>query len=166
MHDLYEAIRLLNKLDSKEPEVIKITVIVNKDDSIEERLPSGNKDEVYDDQTLEDWYDFANTIECTIDNFCDIVNMSISKNPNSLSEYIDFYVYDENGNKKDYLVDLRLSDHKATTNARELRKKNAHKLDSNPGFVTVLVNDKQFDSYDQAINYIRSTLARKSFTTS
>lgn len=138
-------------------ELIKINVdVIVENASISEKLPDGSK--VYDEQTLEDWYDFASSVENIVDNLTDTVNISLSKTRGSLSEYIDFYVYDLNGNKKNYLIDLRLSDHKQTTNGRTNRKNKASKIDSNFILKSIIVNDRQYNSYSDAIFAVKKLI--------
>ena len=160
MNIIQEAFEKLSKLSEEDSgvKVIKINVVVEPE-SLYEGLPDGSG--IYDEQTLEDWYDFAATIEGIINNFGEIANISLSNHSNSLSEYIDFYSLDENSNRKNYLIDLRLSDHKATTSAKELRKKRVSKIDTNYVLKSVIVNDRQFKSYGEAINYIREMLAKE-----
>lgn len=122
---------------------IKIDVIVSG--GIDEKIVYGRIEDKYDEQTLEDWYDFAATVEGIINRKFIVKNISLSKNPNSLSEYIDFYRKDENGDRKEGLVDLRLSS-------------NAKKSDKNYRLVSVVVNEKQFDSYTSALKYINTLL--------
>ena len=133
---------------------INIEVLVEP--KLGEDVVSGNPEDKYDDQTLEDWYDFASNVEGLIDKIGTVVNVSESKQ--SLSQYIDFYAKDKDGNKLNGLVDLRLSDHKSTSNARKLRKKKAQKLDPHFRLVSVIVNKKQFDSYEDALIYIEKLL--------
>ena len=135
--------------------IIEVEVIVEP--IIDEAIPSGKGN--YDDQTLEDWYDFAATIEGIIDNFCDTVKISLSKNPDSISEYIDFYSYDENGNKRNYLIDLRLSDHGSTVSARKVRAKHAKKLNTNYRLESIIVNGSTVKSYNEAIKKLQEILA-------
>ena len=159
MFDLREAFKVLNELmdEADKPEIIKIEVIVQPVD-ITEGLPDPSSGK-YDEQTLEDWYDFASTVEGIVDNFCDVVNISLSKNPDSLSEYIDFYVYDEEGNRKNYLIDLRLSDHGGTENARQVRKKHAKKIDNTFILRSIIVNNNTVKSYNEAVQKVRKLLA-------
>ena len=135
---------------------IKIEVIVSND--LDEKIVSGNPEDKYDEQTLEDWYDFASNVEGLIDQKFFVNNISLSKQPESLSEYIDFYRKDEDGNRKEGIVDLRLSDHGATTNARRNRINKIKKIDPNYKLVSVIVNERQFDSYDEALEYVKKLL--------
>ncbi|MDY6431005.1 MAG: hypothetical protein SPL00_04365 [Bacilli bacterium] len=129
---------------------ISIEVLVEPD--LDEDIVSGNAKEIYDDQTLEDWYDFASNVEGLIDKIGTVMNVSESKQ--SLSQYIDFYVNNKNGDKLEGLIGLRLSDYKSTSNARKLRKKKAQKIDQNYRLVSINVNKKQFDSYEDALSHI------------
>lgn len=140
--------------------LLKIEAIVKPVEDIHEELPSGNQNEIYDEQTLEEWYNFASTVEGIIDNFCDVINVSLSKRVDSLSEYIDFYSYDEDGNRKNYLVDLRLSDHRSTYNSRSNRIRKVKRLNTNYELIGVVVNNKTFKTYSDAIKYIRKILAK------
>ena len=139
---------------------IKITVEVNVEpqSEINEDIVSGNPEDKYDEQTLEDWYNFASNIEGIIEKNFIIQNISLSKNVESLSQYFDFYRKDEDGNKVKGLVDLRLSDHRQTTNARRVRKNRVSKIDLDYRLVSVIVNGKQFKSYEEALTKIESLL--------
>ena len=75
MLTIQEALKLLNEMASEEEKAKVINVEIIVDTDIDEGLPSGNKDEKYDEQTLEDWYDFASTIEGIIENFSDTVDV-------------------------------------------------------------------------------------------
>ena len=161
MINLQEIFEKLNTIDEEELSRIHVEVIVEKNYLNEDKLPSGDKSVKYDEQTLEDWYDFASTVEGIVDNLSDIVNISLSKNPDSLSEYIDFYIYDAEGNRKNYLIDLRLSDHGQTNNARSNRKRKVAKIDSNYILKSIIVNDKIYHSYSQAIQAVRELLAKE-----
>lgn len=158
-----EALNLLNEMATEEEKARIITIDVLVESDLDEDLPSGNINDKYDEQTLDDWYDFAETVEGIIDNFCDVVDISLSKNKESISEYISFYSYDENGNRKNYLVNLRLSDHGKTNRGRETRKRKVSKIDPNYMLKSVIINNKQFKSYDEAIQYIRKILAKDLF---
>lgn len=163
MFDLKEAFKLLDELSSEEDkhEIINIDVCVECAD-IDEDLPSGNINDKYDEQTLEEWYDFAANVEGIIDSLGEVVNVSLSKQPDSLSEYIDFYSFDKNGNKKNYLIDLRLSDHAATSNSRRTRKHHVSKLNPTYEMFSIIVNNNsKFKSYSEAINYLRQYLVNK-----
>ena len=140
--------------------LLKIEAIVKPIEDIQEELPSGNQNEIYDEQTLEEWYNFASTVEGIIDNFCDVINVSLSKHADSLSEYIDFYSYDKDGNRKNYLIDLRLSDHRSTYNSRSNRIRKVKRLNTNYELIGVVVNNKTFKTYSDAIKYIRKILTK------
>lgn len=153
---VYDSVSLGEDLHEDTDLKISVNVFVSND--FEEGVVSGDKNTEYDEQTLEDWYDFAATIEGIIERQFIVENISISKNPKSLSEYIDFYRQDENGDRKDGLVDLRLSDHGLTTNGRQVRKRRAARIDKNYRLISVVVNDKIFDSYGAAIKHIEGLL--------
>lgn len=150
---------IIDKLEESKIPTIKINVIVES--SLEEELPPyNNTDGNYDEQTLEDWYDFAANVETLVENKFIVKNINLSKNPNSLSEYIDFVSKDSDGNEVGHLIDLRLSDHGASSGARNLRRKKAKKLDPYAQLVSVIVNDRTFNSYEEALEYVRNLLAR------
>ena len=136
---------------------IKVEVLVEPN-FVDEKMVSGNIEDKYDDQTLEDWYDFASNVEGMVDRKFIVVNINMSKREDSLSEYIDFYKKDENGDKKEGVIDLRLSDHKSTQSARQNRKRKVSKIDKDYKLVSVIVNDKHFDSYDEALKHIEELL--------
>ena len=121
----------------------------------EDYLPSGTFEDKYDDQTIEEWNDFVSNVETLIEKQGDITNISHSANKNSLSTYIDFLL---NNAVEPGIIDLRISDHKQTTDARNVRRKHAKKLDPNARFVSIIVNDKTFNSYSDALNYLQKLL--------
>ena len=121
----------------------------------EDYLPSGTFEDKYDDQTIEEWNDFVNNVETLIEKQGDITNISHSANKNSLSTYIDFLL---NNAVEPGIIDLRISDHKQTTDARNIRRKHAKKLDPNARFLSIIVNDKTFNSYSDALNYLQKLL--------
>ena len=104
---------------------ININVVVEK--AVNKEIMSNNIEDKYDDQTLEDWYNFASNIESIIDKNFIVKKISISKNKTSLSEYINFYRKDKNEQPKEVLLNLRLLDHKSTTNSRRVRKNKVKK---------------------------------------
>ena len=137
-------------------EKFNVNIEVFVESIIDEDIVSGNKEDKYDDQTIEDWYDFASNVEGLIEKNGAIVN--IFENKQSLSQHIDFYVKNGKGNYLSGLIDLRLSGHKSITNARKLRKRKDQKHDPNFSLVSVIVNKKQFDSYEDALVYIDNLL--------
>ena len=138
--------------------LISINVIIKP--ALDEGVMSSDIEVIPDDQALEDWYDFADNVESIIKNFGEIENISMSNNPQSVSEYIDFYTYDKEGNLKDYMIDLRLSNHKSTTNARTNRKSKASKITGKYKLASVVVNDKSYTSYDDALKAVKLLLAK------
>lgn len=166
MNEIIKAFKILNSMtdEENEHELITINVYVEPEE-FNEALPSGNKGDTYDDQTLSEWYDFASTIEDIINSFGVVINISLSNNLNSLSEYIDFYTFDTEGNVKNYLIDLRLSDHKQTTNARRNRLKHVKQLTAgNFKLESIVINqNSRFESYEDAIQYLKTFLAKDLF---
>lgn len=158
MFNVYEMYKLLNELDdnSENPQVISIYTTI-------QLLPNELTENVnkLSEQEVEEWFDFASTVEGIIDNFGEVMNTSISNRPDSISEYIDFYCYDEDGNKKNYIVDLRLSDHKSTNLARQNRLKRVKRINGDYQLFGITVNNENFDSYDEAIYYLRKYLSKK-----
>lgn len=162
MFDLYEAFRIMNELFEEENDVHIIQIDVEVDSQMDESVPSGNISDKYDDQTLEDWYDFAANVENIVENLCEVVSINTSKNSNSLSEYIDFYVYDKDGNRKKCLIDLRLSDHGATEKAKFIRKRKAKRIDKDTKNMSIIVNEKsRLNTYDKALSELRNYIAKE-----
>ena len=129
-----------------------------------EDLPSGDiHDQPYDDQVIEDWYLFASQVEYMIDCLCDTVNISLSKSPNSLTEYIDFYAPDEHGNRQRQVIDMRLSDHDATRNANKIRVKHVKNVDPKYKLISVTVNNKKFKNYYDALEYVKKIIMSEMF---
>ena len=155
-----EAVQLSMFEGKQDKDKSRIIVKVFVSNEINEKIVSGKPEDKYDEQTLEEWYDFASNVEGIIERQFIVKNISLSKQPESLSEYIDFYRKDEDGNQKEGLVDLRLSDHKSTTNSRQNRKNKVKKLDPNYRLVSVIVNERQFNSYEEALKYIEELLGK------
>lgn len=129
-----------------------------------EDLPSGDpNDQPYDDQVIDDWYLFAAQVEDMIDTYCDTVNISLSKAPHSLSEYIDFYAPDEHGNRQRQIINMRLSDHAATRNANRVRVKHVKKVNPKYKLISVTVNNKRFNNYYDALEYVRKIIVSEMF---
>ena len=159
---IYEAFKFLDSLEKESDRHTIIPIYVYLDNKeLYEELPSGNLQDKYSEQTLEEWYDFASTVEGIIESLCEVVNISLSKNLDSLSEYIDFYVLDAQGNRKNYLIDLRLSDHKSNQNVRRTRLRNVTKIDPNHVLTSIIVNNRTFKNYSEAIFYLRTFLAKE-----
>lgn len=131
---------------------------------IYEDLPSGDiKYQPYDDQVIEDWYTFASQVEYMIDCLCDTVNISLSKSPNSLTEYIDFYAPDEQGNRQHQIIDMRLSDHDATRNASKIHVKHVKNVNPKYKLISVMVNNKKFKDYYDALDYVKKIIMSEMF---
>ena len=129
-----------------------------------EDLPSGDiKDQPYDDQVIEDWYLFASQVEYMIDCLCDTVNISLSKSPNSLTEYIDFYAPDEQGNRQHQIIDMRLSDHHTTHNASKIDVKHVKNVNPKYKLISVTVNNKKFKDYYDALDYVKKIIMSEMF---
>lgn len=137
---------------------LKITVdafikgIVNED-----KLPSGTLTDEYDDQTIEEWNDFVSSVEALIEKQGRITKTSRSASKDSLSTYIDFKVI-KNKVEQEGTIDLRVSDYKQTSAARRARKRHAQKLDLNVRFISIIVNNRTFNSYSDALDYLQKLL--------
>ena len=143
----------------KDPFAIKIEVFVRNDLS-GKPVPERVEDQ-YDEQTLEDWYDFAANVEGIIDRNGVVTNISLCKNSPNLSEHLAFYRKDEKDNRKDGVVDLRLSDQSSETDA-------PHNMEitnqsHNDRLVSIVVNERSFDSYESALQTIEALLCSDEF---
>lgn len=126
----------------------------------EDSLPSGTFADKYDDQTIEEWNDFVSSVEALIEKQGKIVKTSHSANKNSLSTYIDFKLIIDKV-EKEGIISLRVSDHKQTSAARRVRRKHTQKLDSNVRFLSIIVNNKTFTSYSEALGYLQQLLSNQ-----
>lgn len=147
-------------LNEDEKNYIQVNVYISP--TIIEKVVSGDENEVYDDQTLEEWYDFVDNAEGIIERMGDVVEISSSDNPKSLSEYISFYTFDEFGLTKPGILNIRLSDHPQTRAAKKTRKRHISKLDKQYKLISIIINGSEkadFNSYDDALRYIRDYLA-------
>lgn len=117
----------------------------------------------YDDNTLDEWYNFESDVEYLIGSIGEINSINSSDQLNSLSEYIDFQCYDTSGNLKNCLINLRLSDHQPTHASKRTRNNRLSKLTMNYKKLNVTVNSKVFDSYDEALKYVQILLGKEVF---
>lgn len=137
---------------------LKITVdafikgIVN-----ENKLPSGTFTDEYDDQTIEEWNDFVSSVEALIEKQGRITKTSHSASKDSLSTYIDFKVI-KNKVEQEGTIGLRVSDYKQTGAARRIRKRRAQKLDPNVRFISIIVSNRTFNSYSDALDCLQKLL--------
>lgn len=153
---IHELLNEENK-DNIDTEVINIEVKLEPD--LDESMLSGIDGDIYDEQSLSEWYDFADNVENIASNFGDVVEVSMSDIPDSLSEYISFYPYDKDGNLKHYIFNLRISDHPINSNGRDRRKKEIQKFSNKWKVEAVTVNNRTFNSYSAALRHIRKLLA-------
>ena len=137
---------------------LKITVdafikgIVNED-----KLSSGTLTDEYDDQTIEEWNDFVSSVEALIEKQGRITKTSHSASKDSLSTYIDFKAI-KNKVEQEGTIGLRVSDYKQTGAARRIRKRRAQKLDPNVRFISIIVSNRTFNSYSDALDYLQKLL--------
>lgn len=150
---------LLNEKNNTTLDTEVINIEVSLEPDLEEDMLSGIRGDVYDEQSLSEWYDFADNVENIAYNFGEVVEVSMSDVPNSLSEYISFYPYDKDGNLKHYIFNLRISDHPITKDGRDKRKKEIQKFSSKWKVEAVTVNERTFNSYSEALRHIRKLLA-------
>ena len=134
----------IKKNEQKDNFKIDIKVILNN--SIKEDITYNNIEDCFDEQSLEDWYDFALNIEGVLDRNFLVKNISINKSKNRLFESIDFCRKDNKG-----LINLSLSNVNNTDNIIENN-------DSNNKIFSINLNGKQFDSYNSTLKHIEVLL--------
>ena len=146
----------LNK--SSENNIFKIYVNVIVKNSINENIIFEDIEDKYDEQTLEDWYDFASNIESYLERKFFIKKVCFKKNKELLQEKFDFCCKGVKGNQKEGLIGLRLLDLKSNSDYKILRQKIAKKNNLNSQLVFVVVNRKKFKKINYALEYIKVLL--------
>lgn len=158
MFDLYEALEELAKLDND----LVVNVNVQIENYLYEDLPSGEKNTKYDDQVIEDWNNFIGNIEEIIEeeyNYS-LEDVFSSNRGNKLSTYFNFLL----PSNQNCVINLRVSDHAANTSIRTNRKQHVKNYVKEHGIANyklfgITVNDKMYDSYDDALNAIRRLIS-------
>lgn len=123
-----------------------------------------------DEQAMSQWNNFIDNVLATLDYYdFDVVDNHKSNYEGSASYYISFYPTDSKGQIiSKYLINFRISDHfipnlnkKSTRYYRNFAQKNSRtegkqrwKLEA------LIVNDKTFDSYDDALDYLDTIFSR------
>lgn len=146
----------LNK--NSENNIFKIYVNVIVKNSIDENIIFEDIEDKYDEQILEDWYDFASNIESYLERKFFIIKVYFKKNKEILQEKFDFCCKGVKGNQKEGLIGLRLLDLKSTSAYKIIRKKVTSKNNLNSQLVFVTVNSKKFKKINSALEYIKALL--------
>lgn len=162
MFDLYEALTELSKIDPGDKFMINVNICIER--YIFEDLPSGEKDAVYDEPTLDEWSSFIENVAEIIEteNGYKIEDSFVSDKGNKLSTYYYFTL----PTNKEGIVNLRVSDHPTgsspsiKTNRRNHVKNyiKQHGL-KNYKLYGITVNNKTYDSYDDALEAIRNLIS-------
>ena len=158
MFDLYEALEELAKLDND----LIVNVNVQIENYLYEDLPSGEKNAKYDDQVIEDWNNFIGNIEEIIEeeyNYS-LEDVFSSNRGNKLSTYFNFLL----PSNQNCIINLRVSDHAANASIRTNRKQHVKNYVKEHGIANyklfgITVNDKMYDSYDDALDALRRLIS-------
>lgn len=129
-----------------------------------------HKGRLLDEQAMAQWNNFIDNVLATLDYYdFDVVDNHKSNHEGSASYYISFYPTDSKGKIiSKYLINFRISDHfipnlnkKSIGYYRKLAQKNSRtegkqrwKLES------LIVNDRTFESYDDALDYLDSVFSK------
>lgn len=161
MFDLYEALEALSKEDADNKLVLNVNVQI--ENYLYEDLPSGEKNANYDDQVIEDWSNFIGNIEEIIEeeNNYSLEDVFSSNKGNKLSTYFNFLL----PNNRECIINLRVSDHAGAGHINTNRKRHVQDYIKNHGLLNyklygITVNDKLYNSYDDALDAIRNLLSR------
>lgn len=158
MFDLYEALEELAKLDND----LIVNVNVQIENYLYEDLPSGEKNAKYDDQVIEDWNNFIGNIEEIIEeeyNYS-LEDVFSSNRGNKLSTYFNFLL----PSNQNCIINLCVSDHATNANIRTNRKQHVKNYVKEHGIANyklfgITVNDKMYDSYDDALDALRRLIS-------
>lgn len=161
MFDLYEALEELAKLDND----LVVNINVQIENYLDEDLPSGEKNANYDDQVIEDWNNFIGNIEEIIEeeNGYSLEDVFTSNKGNKLSTYFNFLL----PNNKNCIINLRVSDHAGSGHINVNRKQHVKDYIKKHGTANyklygITVNDKLYDSYNEALDAIRKLISKSS----
>lgn len=129
-----------------------------------------HKGRLLDEQAMAQWNNFIDNVLATLDYYdFDVVDNHKSNHEGSASYYVSFYPTDSKGKTiSKYLINFRISDHfipnlnkKSTGYYRKLAQNNSRtegkqrwKLEA------LIVNDRTFDSYDDALDYLDTTFSK------
>ena len=143
---------------------------VNDTDLAASTIVPIHKGHQLDEQAMAQWNNFIDNVLATLDYYdFDVVDNHKSNHEGSASYYISFYPIDSKGQTiSKYLINFRISDHfvpnlnkKSTGYYRKLAQKNSRtegkqrwKLES------LIVNDRTFESYDDALDYLDSVFSK------
>lgn len=160
MFDLYEALEALSKEDIDNKLVLNVNVQI--ENYLYEDLPSGEKNANYDDQVIEDWNNFIGNIEEIIEeeNNYSLEDVFSSSKGNKLSTYFNFLL----PNNQECIINLRVSDHAGTGHINTNRKRHVQDYIKKHGLLNyklygITVNDKLYNSYDDALDAIRNLVS-------
>lgn len=142
-------------LEDDSDDILKIDIDVNIENSVNGNIVSENIKDRYDEQTLEDLYDFAANVEGIVERKFIIENYYFKKDKETLLDRFDFYYKDDKENQKAGSINLELINNKSTVNNR-IEKNTPYNL-----LVSVTINGEQFDSYNSALKYFESLLEIK-----
>jgi hypothetical protein len=161
MFDLYEALTELSKTNPGDKFMINVNVCIER--YMYEDLPSGEKNAVYDEPTLDEWNSFIENVAEIIEteNGYKIEDSFVSDKGNKLSTYYYFTL----PTNKECIVNLRVSDHSSALSSIKTNRRNhvknyikQHGL-KNYKLYGITVNNKTYDSYDDALEAIRNLIS-------
>ena len=133
-------------------------------------LPPAKEGVKWSEQITEDYNAFLDTLELMLTEYYkfEVYYEKLSKDH---SKYLGMVAKDSDGNLiLKFNLNLRVSNHKAHRNEKsQFNKKEAKKALAKltngkrlrPTLLYVKVNDEEFDSYDEAVEYIDSQIERK-----
>lgn len=161
MFDLYETLEALSKIDDSNKLILNVNVQI--ENYLYEDLPSGEINASYDDQVIEDWNNFIGNIEEIIEeeNGYSLKDVFVSNRGNKLSTYFNFLLPDN----EECIINLRVSDHPNTPSIRTNRKAHVKDYIKQHGLLNyklygITVNDKMYDSYDEALDAIKNLVSK------
>lgn len=134
--------------------------VVTTFSGLNEDIISGNI-EGSDADNLIEYYEFIDDVEDLIKKNGTIIESNPTTAISSLSEYFNFYINDSEGNKVSGLISLRVSDHDETRKGTYIQRIKANKLDANNKLISITVNSKKFESYDQALKHIKDIISNE-----
>lgn len=152
----------INNSDIKRITVdVKIEGILTEETDLSQS-PLSSKDtllDIIDDKTFDEWSNFESAVRDYIDQNYMLLGISMSRNTSSISEYIDFQVLGDDGNVKEVVIELRLSNHRPTHTAKETQRRKLKRVYNNVyRMVGVTVNNETYDTYSKAFEFVKKVI--------
>lgn len=161
MQSISEILREFLENENKEV----ITIVAHVEQDLIEDVPSGKMTSTFSPQVMKDWNNFVNKVKKFIASKGKIIKHSKSPAKYGLAEYIDFYITDKNGVRKNGIIDLRISDHNPDGVSISTRNKEKNKIDTDNVDLDITISKgshTKYHTYEDAFAFIQSYIDKNS----